>query len=483
MSEPRNKLWDVCAAMFRIGMIGFGGGNALIPVIEKTAVKEKKVVTKSDYDTDVMIASITPGALPVEIAGGIGKRVAGISGMLVSAVAMALPGVLFSIIFFSVLISTAGEAVTQIRYVMIGISAFICCLLTYYIKGTVDTAREDVKSMRWLVVILGVAVLTCDKNLTRIILGYAQPIISLDAVSVFVMAFFAVFYTRCQFTKANVAITAIVCVIYTMCCSSAHIIKSAAVRDITEVLMLGLGIYGLSRNIQESTSSNERTSIRKIICNVLKAFSIPMLFTIPAFLIYPEAFSFVVNGYLSSVMSFGGGDAYLTVADGLFVQAGVIDENVFYSSVVPVVNVLPGSILCKTLSGVGYYIGVNEMGTQWAGFIMAVAGFAVSIAGSCSVVVMIYGIYERYGTLDIFHKIKRLVRPIVSGLLVNVMLSLVYQVQKINIVSELNIALLIMLAVYILDNYLFYRLKMSNGRIAFISVLISLAVCNVAVYV
>ena len=59
----------------KIGSIGFGGGTALIPVIEQEMVDKRKVVTKEEYDSAVIIASITPGALPVEISGGIGKTI------------------------------------------------------------------------------------------------------------------------------------------------------------------------------------------------------------------------------------------------------------------------------------------------------------------------------------------------------------------------------------------------------------------------
>ena len=60
--------------MFRVGLIGFGGGNALIPILEQAAVEEQKLVNQEEYEEDVVVASITPGALPVEIAGGIGRR-------------------------------------------------------------------------------------------------------------------------------------------------------------------------------------------------------------------------------------------------------------------------------------------------------------------------------------------------------------------------------------------------------------------------
>ena len=55
--------------------------------------------------------------------------------------------------------------------------------------------------------------------------------------------------------------------------------------------------------------------------------------------------------FLIGMAGFGGGDAYLTIADGLFVQSGMVTDDYFYSQLIPVTNVLPGSILCKILAG------------------------------------------------------------------------------------------------------------------------------------
>ena len=85
MRAEKKKEWSLLASMLKIGFVGFGGGSALIPVIEKEVVEEQKLVKKEDYDKDVIVASITPGALPVEIATGLGKRAYGLRGMLLSA--------------------------------------------------------------------------------------------------------------------------------------------------------------------------------------------------------------------------------------------------------------------------------------------------------------------------------------------------------------------------------------------------------------
>ena len=51
----------------------------------------------------MVVASITPGALPVEIAASIGRRKFGIRGMIAGAVMMALPGALMTVALVAVL--------------------------------------------------------------------------------------------------------------------------------------------------------------------------------------------------------------------------------------------------------------------------------------------------------------------------------------------------------------------------------------------
>ena len=58
--------------MFKIGCVGFGGGTALIPIIEEEVVDKAGIITEEEYNKEVMIASLTPGALPFELAGGLG---------------------------------------------------------------------------------------------------------------------------------------------------------------------------------------------------------------------------------------------------------------------------------------------------------------------------------------------------------------------------------------------------------------------------
>ena len=92
VAAGRKKFRRFLQSMFYIGCIGFGGGSALIPIIEQEIAEKQGLDAKQNIDKDVVVASITPGALPVEIAASIGRRGFGRQGMIAGAVMMAQCG-------------------------------------------------------------------------------------------------------------------------------------------------------------------------------------------------------------------------------------------------------------------------------------------------------------------------------------------------------------------------------------------------------
>ena len=162
------KLIQMTVSMLKIGLIGFGGGNALIPVIQKEIVEEKGLITGEEYEKDIVAAALTPGALPVEIAAGVGKNVAGKKGMILAAVAMAFPGAALTILMMAGMDGLNNRILTQIQYASIGITAFIMCLLTEYIHSAFQDYIVKRHRMKAWGVCLGVFVLTAGRYLYRI---------------------------------------------------------------------------------------------------------------------------------------------------------------------------------------------------------------------------------------------------------------------------------------------------------------------------
>ena len=126
---------ELLFTMFKIGCIGFGGGTALVPVIESEVVYEKKLIDKDEYTKDVVVANITPGALPVEVAAGVGRKVCGIPGMLLSAVLMGLPGTFLTVLILMLINSSGERILQQILFASVGVTAYIIYMLMMYAKG------------------------------------------------------------------------------------------------------------------------------------------------------------------------------------------------------------------------------------------------------------------------------------------------------------------------------------------------------------
>ena len=164
----RQKLISVAGHMLKIGLIGFGGGTALIPVLEKELVTRSSVITEEDFNRDVTIASITPGALPVEIAAGIGRAAAGNAGMIAAAAFMALPGAFLTLLLLVLFSGMNSNLRTFIAFLAMLVSIYIIFLLVRYVLGTLTQSANRRELLLYLFVILAVFVLSSEKNIYRL---------------------------------------------------------------------------------------------------------------------------------------------------------------------------------------------------------------------------------------------------------------------------------------------------------------------------
>ena len=91
MNVQLKKLWQIFAAFFKIGAFTFGGGLAMIPLIQKEAVENHGWVTDDDILEIVAIAESTPGPIAINAATFVGYRAAGVLGSAVATFGTVLP--------------------------------------------------------------------------------------------------------------------------------------------------------------------------------------------------------------------------------------------------------------------------------------------------------------------------------------------------------------------------------------------------------
>ena len=84
-------LLNLFVRFFKVGLISFGGGWAVLAIIEKEIVEDAKWLTPSEYVNLVGIAGSTPGPISVNAATYIGHKVAGFPGAVVATTAVVMP--------------------------------------------------------------------------------------------------------------------------------------------------------------------------------------------------------------------------------------------------------------------------------------------------------------------------------------------------------------------------------------------------------
>lgn len=94
-----NLFW----AFLKSGTLGFGGGQAMIPLIENEAVHRYALISSNDFFNTVAISQALPGPIATKLAVSIGFEAAGFLGSLIALIAVVLPSSLAIIIVFQVL--------------------------------------------------------------------------------------------------------------------------------------------------------------------------------------------------------------------------------------------------------------------------------------------------------------------------------------------------------------------------------------------
>ena len=84
-------LWELFVAFLRIGGLTFGGGYAMLPMLEKEAVEKKGWITNEELLDFYAVAQCTPGIIASNTASLIGYRVKGTAGALAAALGVVSP--------------------------------------------------------------------------------------------------------------------------------------------------------------------------------------------------------------------------------------------------------------------------------------------------------------------------------------------------------------------------------------------------------
>lgn len=84
-------LISLYAYFFKIGALAFGGGYAILPLIQEYIVETEGWLTMAEFTDLVAISQMTPGPIAINAATFVGAKVAGIPGSIVATLAVTSP--------------------------------------------------------------------------------------------------------------------------------------------------------------------------------------------------------------------------------------------------------------------------------------------------------------------------------------------------------------------------------------------------------
>ena len=155
MKEKLKRLFQVFFTFFRIGAFTFGGGYAMIPLIQNEAVEKHHWVTDDDILEIIAIAESTPGPIAINSATFVGYRAAGVLGSIAATLGVVLPS--FMIILALSFVLEAFQEVRAVQYAFFGIRAGVLALLC---KALWTMYKKAPKGWAAYVVMAGAFILT-----------------------------------------------------------------------------------------------------------------------------------------------------------------------------------------------------------------------------------------------------------------------------------------------------------------------------------
>jgi chromate transporter len=164
-----NKYVKLFTSFFKIGLFTFGGGIAMLPLIEKETVEKHKWIDGDEMLKIIAIAESTPGPIAINSATYIGNKIGGFFGALCATLGVALPSFMVIVAITLVLEDFLKNQV--VAWAFMGIRSGVAILI---LNAVIKLSKHCPKTIYSLLIVVAtflVAVLFTNISTIYIILS------------------------------------------------------------------------------------------------------------------------------------------------------------------------------------------------------------------------------------------------------------------------------------------------------------------------
>lgn len=173
-------LTDLFITFAKIGAVTFGGGYAMLPILQREVVENKGWASDEELADYYAIGQCTPGVIAVNVATFIGRKKAGISGSITATIGVVFPSVVI-ISMLAGVIQTYSH-IEWVKHAFAGIRVCVCVLIFNAVLKLFSKAVIDLPTTIIYATVLACAVfLNLSPVLFVILAGTAGVILKVIA--------------------------------------------------------------------------------------------------------------------------------------------------------------------------------------------------------------------------------------------------------------------------------------------------------------
>ena len=155
---------DLFLTFAKVGVSTFGGGYAMLPVLQREVVEAKQWSTEEELADIYAIGQCTPGVIAVNVSTYIGYKKARLPGAIAATIGIVFPSLVI-IMLITALIRNFSEIV-WVQHALAGIRACVCALV---FNSVVKLAKKALPDLPAFLVFAAILLLSLFTNVSNVV--------------------------------------------------------------------------------------------------------------------------------------------------------------------------------------------------------------------------------------------------------------------------------------------------------------------------
>ena len=169
------ELWNLFITFAKVGVMTFGGGMAMLPILQREVVQNKGWATDEELSDYFAIGQCTPGIIAVNTATFIGQKQRGVWGGSFATLGMVFPSLVIITALAGLITNFAHVA--WVQHAFAGIRVVVCVLIFNAVLKLWKSAVHDVWGALLFAAVLAATLLTGLSPVVYVLLSAVAGIV------------------------------------------------------------------------------------------------------------------------------------------------------------------------------------------------------------------------------------------------------------------------------------------------------------------